>query len=106
MWARRRGEAETALTRNEMSGHLPDNLSNDPLHRTDTWLEEAIANEGSPTILRPAHRGGLRLWHSSAEHRVDCQDRIHDRGGWSRDRVRAPEHRFKVTPWRGVRSRP
>ncbi len=63
--------------------------------------------EGSvPAIARPPHWGGMRLWASAIELWIEGQDRIHDRGRWSRDLIRSSEHEFTVSPWRGVRLQP
>jgi pyridoxamine 5'-phosphate oxidase len=57
-------------------------------------------------ILRPPHWGGIRLWASAIELWIEGEDRIHDRGFWTREIVRASEHHFNVTPWNGVRLQP
>lgn len=59
-----------------------------------------------PTIARPPHWGGMRLWAHAIELWVEGQDRIHDRGRWSRELIRADEHEFTVSPWRGTRLQP
>jgi pyridoxamine 5'-phosphate oxidase len=72
-------------------------------------LEEGtttLADDKVPQIPRPPHWGGLRLWASSVELWIEGPDRIHDRGRWSRDIVRASEHDFTVTPWSGTRLQP
>lgn len=65
-----------------------------------------LADGRVPEIPRPPHWGGLRLWPSAIELWIEGTDRIHDRGRWTRDIVRASEHTFTVTPWRGTRLQP
>jgi len=65
-----------------------------------------LANDDVPAISRPPHWGGFRLWASSVELWVEGPDRIHDRGRWTRDIVRASEFDFTVTPWQGARLQP
>lgn len=59
-----------------------------------------------PTIRRPSHWGGMRLWATAVELWIEGGDRIHDRGRWTRDIVRTSEHGFTVTPWAGMRLQP
>ena len=65
-----------------------------------------LADGNVPDIPRPPHWGGLRLWARSIELWIEGSDRIHDRGHWHRDIVRASEHEFNVTPWQGKRLQP
>ena len=65
-----------------------------------------LADDLVPPIPRPPHWGGLRLWPNAIELWVEGPDRIHDRGRWTRNIVRASEHTFTVTPWRGSRLQP
>jgi pyridoxamine 5'-phosphate oxidase len=65
-----------------------------------------LADDKAPALSRPPHWGGYRLWASSVELWIEGPDRIHDRGRWTREVVRAREHDFNVTPWRGARLQP
>ena len=65
-----------------------------------------VENSTSPPIARPPHWGGYRLWASDIELWIEGQDRIHDRGRWSRQLVRADETRFTTSPWSSVRLQP
>ena len=67
---------------------------------------QLLPGAAQPTIERPAHWGGLRLWASAIELWIEGKDRIHDRGAWRRDLVKATEHTFNVTPWIGTRLQP
>jgi pyridoxamine 5'-phosphate oxidase len=64
--------------------------------------EQALA----PPIARPPHWGGVRIWVSSIELWIEGKDRIHDRAAWQRDLVRADEHTFSASPWKGARLQP
>lgn len=59
-----------------------------------------------PTIARPPHWGGIRVWASAVELWIEGRDRIHDRGMWRRDLSRASESEFNSTPWVGRRLQP
>lgn len=65
-----------------------------------------LLDDRVPAIARPPHWGGMRLWAHAIELWIEGRDRIHDRGRWSRDIVRASEHTFSVSPWRGTRLQP
>jgi len=65
-----------------------------------------LTDEPSPTITRPPHWGGLRLWASTIELWIEGLGRIHDRARWSRNIMRASETEFTVTPWSGTRLQP
>ena len=65
-----------------------------------------LTDDRVPTIGRPPHWGGYRLWATAIELWLEGPDRIHDRGRWSRRIVRATEHNFTSTPWTGVRLQP
>jgi pyridoxamine 5'-phosphate oxidase len=65
-----------------------------------------LADGQVPAIARPPHWGGMRLWAKAIELWIEGKDRIHDRGRWTRDLVRASEHDFNVSPWRGKRLQP
>jgi len=62
--------------------------------------------EGGPTIPRPPHWGGIRVWANTIELWKDGADRIHDRALWKRELVRASEHEFTATAWTGTRLQP
>jgi pyridoxamine 5'-phosphate oxidase len=67
---------------------------------------QSLADNSVPQIARPPHWGGFRLWATSVELWIEGQDRIHDRGKWSRELVRTSEHEFSTTPWVGLRLQP
>ena len=72
------------------------------LREGTTQFTEAPA----PTIKRPPHWGGLRLWANAIELWIEGRDRIHDRGRRSRNIMPASETEFTVTPWSGTRLQP
>ena len=59
-----------------------------------------------PTIERPPHWGGIRIWASTIELWIEGQDRIHDRGSWTRKLFKESEYTFNTTPWTGTRLQP
>ena len=59
-----------------------------------------------PTIERPPHWGGIRIWASTIELWIEGQDRIHDRGSWTRKLFKESEYTFNTTPWTGARLQP
>ena len=67
---------------------------------------QSLRGADQPTMRRPPHWGGLRLWASKIELWIEGKDRIHDRGEWRRDIVKASEHTYNVTPWVGRRLQP
>ncbi len=67
---------------------------------------QSLTSSEQPTIGRPAHWGGIRIWASAIELWIEGKDRIHDRGAWIRDLSRASEYDFNVTPWVGRRLQP
>ncbi len=67
---------------------------------------QSLTSSKQPTIGRPAHWGGIRIWASAIELWIEGKDRIHDRGAWIRDLSRASEYEFNVTPWVGRRLQP
>ncbi len=67
---------------------------------------QSLTSSEQPTIGRPAHWGGIRIWASAIELWIEGKDRIHDRGAWIRDLSRASEYEFNVTPWVGRRLQP
>lgn len=60
----------------------------------------------APPLPRPPHWGGFRIWVGRIELWVEGKDRIHDRAAWRRDLVRADEHSFSGSPWKGARLQP
>jgi len=67
---------------------------------------QSLASGDAPDIPRPPHWGGFRIWANSIELWKNGEDRIHDRGLWTRKLVRSSEHEFSVTPWVGTRLQP
>lgn len=67
---------------------------------------QSLQSSKQPAIARPPHWGGIRVWASAIELWIEGRDRIHDRGLWTREIVRATEHTFNVTPWLGRRLQP
>jgi pyridoxamine 5'-phosphate oxidase len=67
---------------------------------------QSLTDVEQPTIDRPPHWGGIRVWASVIELWIEGKDRIHDRGAWTRDLVRASDYAFNTTPWVGKRLQP
>jgi pyridoxamine 5'-phosphate oxidase len=67
---------------------------------------QEIVEKKIPHIARPPHWGGFRLWAHAIELWISGADRIHDRGRWTRNIVRASEGKFTTTPWSGNRLQP
>jgi pyridoxamine 5'-phosphate oxidase len=67
---------------------------------------QSLTDSDTPTIERPPHWGGIRLWASAIELWIEGTDRIHDRGSWTRELSRASDHSFNTTPWVGKRLQP
>ena len=67
---------------------------------------KSLSSPEVPTIERPSHWGGIRIWASAIELWIEGKDRIHDRGWWKREIVRASEDAFSTTPWIGTRLQP
>lgn len=67
---------------------------------------QSLDNVEQPTIERPPHWGGIRVWASAIELWIEGKDRIHDRGAWTRDLVRASDCAFNTSPWVGRRLQP
>ncbi|MGI9260927.1 MAG: pyridoxine/pyridoxamine 5'-phosphate oxidase [Woeseiaceae bacterium] len=65
-----------------------------------------LADDRIPSIARPDHWGGMRFWVHAIELWIEGDDRIHDRGRWTRDIVRSSAHEFTTTPWHGTRLQP
>ena len=62
--------------------------------------------DAMPPIARPPHWGGVRMWVRMIELWVEGKDRIHDRAAWKRELVRADEHVFSSSTWKGARLQP
>ena len=67
---------------------------------------QSLRGTEQPMIERPPHWGGIRIWASAIELWIEGRGRIHDRGAWQRELVRASEHAFNTTPWVGTRLQP
>ncbi len=67
---------------------------------------QAVADDACPTIARPPHWGGIRIWPSRIELWVEGTDRIHDRAAWTRTLSKKGEHDFVPSAWTGARLQP
>ncbi len=67
---------------------------------------QSLKSAKQPTIDRPPHWGGVRIWASAIELWIEGRDRIHDRGAWKRKLSRSSEYAFNTTPWVGRRLQP
>ncbi len=72
----------------------------------DAQTQTQALADAVPPIARPPHWGGVRVWAQMIELWVEGKARIHDRAAWHRDLVRADEHTFSPTPWKGARLQP
>jgi len=68
-------------------------------------LQSIIGSE-QPTIPRPEHWGGYRVWASSVELWIEGKDRIHDRARWQRSLARQDDDTFVAGAWSGTRLQP
>lgn len=59
-----------------------------------------------PTIPRPPHWGGFRLWAEAVELWVEGAARIHDRARWTRKLTAQPSGGFRSGPWSATRLQP
>jgi pyridoxamine 5'-phosphate oxidase len=59
-----------------------------------------------PTIPRPPHWGGYRLWADAVELWVEGAARIHDRARWQRTLRALPKGGFRAEPWVATRLQP
>ncbi len=66
----------------------------------------SLTDAEQPTIERPPHWGGIRIWASAIELWIEGTDRIHDRGAWTRKLARTNDDEFNTTPWVGRRLQP
>ena len=67
---------------------------------------QSLKDDQIPTISRPPHWGGVRIWPSQIELWIEGADRIHDRAAWSRTLDPAGDHDFEAGPWVGTRLQP
>lgn len=67
---------------------------------------QSIVGSQQPTIARPPHWGGYRVWASSVELWIEGKDRIHDRGRWERSLDKQDDDSFVVGAWTGTRLQP
>jgi pyridoxamine 5'-phosphate oxidase len=65
-----------------------------------------LTDENIPHFERPPHWGGFQLWANLIELWLEGPDRVHDRGKWSRELIRAAENKFTATPWTSTRLQP
>lgn len=68
-------------------------------------LQSIIGSE-RPTIARPPHWGGYRVWARRVELWIEGKDRIHDRARWERSLAQADNDSFAVGEWVGHRLQP
>ena len=67
---------------------------------------QELTTDDTPTIDRPPHWGGYRLWATSVELWVEGGDRIHDRGVWTRNIESRAEHEVTLSDWTSTRIQP
>jgi pyridoxamine 5'-phosphate oxidase len=67
---------------------------------------QSIIGSDQPTISRPPHWGGYRVWASHVELWIEGKDRIHDRARWQRTLTRQDDDSFVVGEWSGNRLQP
>jgi pyridoxamine 5'-phosphate oxidase len=67
---------------------------------------QSIIGSDQPTISRPPHWGGYRVWASCVELWIEGKDRIHDRARWERTLTRQDDDSFLVGEWSGNRLQP
>lgn len=68
-------------------------------------LQSIIGSE-RPTIERPEHWGGYRIWARRVELWIEGKDRIHDRARWERTLTEQDDGSFDVGSWSGNRLQP
>jgi pyridoxamine 5'-phosphate oxidase len=67
---------------------------------------QSLEGDIRPSIPRPPHWGGIRVWARSIELWIEGSNRIHDRGRWQRSLTQDSEHTFAAGDWRGTRLQP
>jgi len=67
---------------------------------------QELTTDNPPKIDRPPHWGGFRLWATAVELWVEGNDRIHDRGAWSRNIDARSEQEFTMSEWTSTRIQP
>ncbi len=67
---------------------------------------QSLAGDDQPTIARPPHWGGIRIWPFRIELWLEGSDRIHDRAAWTRTLSKKGEHAFEPSAWIGTRLQP
>lgn len=67
---------------------------------------QSVSNINMPSIPRPSHWGGVRVWVSAVELWIEGEDRIHDRARWHRTLAETDNQAFATGPWRGTRLQP
>jgi len=97
-------QSEVLASREDLIAQLRERAAGLGLSLSDDLL--SLRGTEQPTIERPPHWGGIRFWASAIELWIEGKDRIHDRGAWKRELVRASEHKFNATPWVGMRLQP
>ncbi len=66
----------------------------------------SVARRFGPTVPRPPHWGGYRLWAEAVELWVAGEARIHDRARWSRHLTQRPGGGIEPGPWSVTRLQP
>ena len=67
---------------------------------------QSIIGSDRPTIARPPHWGGYRIWARRVELWIEGKDRIHDRARWERSLTETDTDSFDVGEWTGHRLQP
>ena len=97
-------QSEPLESREAMVRQLRDRAVNLGLTVADDL--QSLKGSKLPTIERPPHWGGIRVWAQAIELWIEGRDRIHDRGYWTRELVRASADSFNTTAWTGRRLQP
>ena len=67
---------------------------------------QIVDSDDAPSIPRPPHWGGTRIWPHRVELWIEGADRIHDRAAWTRELTSAGEDDLVAGPWTGTRLQP
>ena len=67
---------------------------------------QELTTNDTQKIDRPPHWGGFRLWATAVELWVEGNDRIHDRGAWTRNIESRSEQEFTLSDWTSTRLQP